>query len=233
MSQYAGDLSSRLLGGEKLEDITIKTNTKTNVLNQSLSDYRANLPKVIEKYRFTKDIELFAWDGKEGFGFNINQPKIKFKKGNIVDGFIMPNLYQSEPSSYLVITDKTKSDAMFRIPAGGTGFKGYDFIEKISDSANVSNEPLSPTTQDSKNNETFLQKHKNHLIMIGVPLGFYAFSKYKKYDSKKTLKVTIIGSVVVLGAIVLNGFSGAFSGTTFLERTFGKKKAVKEIQLKK
>jgi hypothetical protein len=57
-----------------------------------------------------------------------------------------------------------------------------------------------------------------------IPIGFYAFSKYKKYDSKKTLKVTIIGSVVVLGAIVFNGFSGAWSGTTFMDRTFGQQK---------
>lgn len=57
-----------------------------------------------------------------------------------------------------------------------------------------------------------------------VPIGFYAFSKYKKYDSKKTLKVTIIGSVVVLGAIVLNGFSGAWTGNTIMDRTFGQQK---------
>jgi hypothetical protein len=57
-----------------------------------------------------------------------------------------------------------------------------------------------------------------------VPIGFYAFSKYQKYDNKKTAKVTIIGSVVVFGAIVFNGFSGAWSGTTFMDRTFGQQK---------
>jgi len=71
---------------------------------------------------------------------------------------------------------------------------------------------------------SFLDEHKGRLIAVGVPVGFYAFSKYKKYDSKKTLKVTIIGSVVVLGAIVLNGFSGAWTGTTFMDRTFGQQK---------
>jgi hypothetical protein len=72
--------------------------------------------------------------------------------------------------------------------------------------------------------QTFLEKNSWKLIVVGVPVGFYAFSKYQKYDIKKTLKVTIIGSVVVLGAMVLNGFSGAWSGTTFMDNTFGKQK---------
>jgi hypothetical protein len=78
---------------------------------------------------------------------------------------------------------------------------------------------------------TFLDEHKNHLIMIGVPLGFYAFSKYQKYDSKKTLKVTIIGSVVVFGAIFINAMSGFGSGNTYTKRLFGKQNAPKQIQL--
>ena len=56
-----------------------------------------------------------------------------------------------------------------------------------------------------------------------VPIGLYAFSKYNKYDTKKTLKVTIIGSVVILGAVVLNGFGGAWSGTTFFDKLVGKR----------
>lgn len=57
-----------------------------------------------------------------------------------------------------------------------------------------------------------------------VPIGLYAFSKYKKYDTKKTLKVTIIGSVAILGAVILNGLSGAWSGKSIMDRTFGEKK---------
>jgi hypothetical protein len=41
-----------------------------------------------------------------------------------------------------------------------------------------------------------------------VPIGLYAFSKYNEYDTKKTIKVTIIGSVVIFSAIVINEFSG-------------------------
>lgn len=157
------------------------TDSKEQVLAQSLSDYRANLPKVIEKYRFTKDIELFAWNGKEDFGFNINQPKIKFKKGDNVDGFIMPNKFQSEPPAYLVLTDKTKSDAMFRIANGGRGFKGYDFIEQISDSGVVSDAPAPPT----KSGDAFFPKlagsyNKNLIIAVVLVAGYFAYKKFKK-----------------------------------------------------
>ena len=83
--------------------------------------------------------------------------------------------------------------------------------------------------QNEAQNKDFKKKKLEGSLMVLakasiVPIGFYAFSKYKKYDSKKTLKVTIIGSVVVLGAIVFNGFSGAWSGTTFMDRTFGQQK---------
>lgn len=64
-----------------------------------------------------------------------------------------------------------------------------------------------------------------------VPIGLYAFSKYNKYDTKKTLKVTIIGSVVILGAVVLNGLSGAWSGTTYLDSLMGKSKKPLEPNL--
>lgn len=92
----------------------------------------------------------------------------------------------------------------------------------IEDAVGKGNAPINfPSTAK----RTFLDEHKNHLIMIGVPLGFYAFSKYKKYDNKKTAKVTIIGSVVVLGAIVINGLSGMWSGNTIAKRIFGKQNA--------
>lgn len=156
--------------------------SKEEILANALNDYRANLPKIIEKYRFTKDIELTAWDGKEGFSFNQNnQPKIKFKKGDIVDGFIMPNKFQSEPPAYLVITDKTKSDAMFRFANGGRGFKGYDFIEQISDSGVVSDAPAPPT----KSGNAFFTKlagayNKNLIVAVVLVAGYFAYKKFKK-----------------------------------------------------
>jgi hypothetical protein len=169
--------------------------SKEQILANALNDYRANLPKVIEKYKITKDIELTAWNGKEGFSFNqSNEPKIKFKKGDIVDGFIMPNQFQSEPPSYLIITDKTKSDAMFRFANGGRGFKGYDFIEKIQENQQVVNETvnLSPVVNLSPE-EKFYQslglkssmfsplKSKGRLLIAVVLVGgYFAYKKFKK-----------------------------------------------------
>lgn len=71
-----------------------------------------------------------------------------------------------------------------------------------------------------KRNATIKQLAKASI----VPISLYAFSKYKKYDTKKTLKVTIIGSVVILGVVFLNAFSGAWSGETYLDRLIGKSK---------
>ena len=87
------------------------------------------------------------------------------------------------------------------------------------------NQPLGYTQKE----QTFLQKNQTMLIGIGVPVGFYAFSKYKKYDGKKTAKVTIIGSVVVLGLVVVNGLSGMWSGNTIAKRIFGKQNAPKQL----
>jgi hypothetical protein len=61
-----------------------------------------------------------------------------------------------------------------------------------------------------------------------VPIGLYVFSKYKKYDTKKTLKVTIIGSVVILGAVVINGFSGAWSGVSLSDKLIANLKSIGE-----
>ena len=163
----------------KWTDITKDPNWTGGINPNGMYTNTASLPKLIEKYRITKDIELFTWNGKEGFGFDINQPKIKFKKGDIVDGFIMPNKFQSEPPAYLVITDKTKSDAMFRFANGGRGFKGYDFIEKISDSAVVSNEPAPPTKSDSP----FTSKEPIYYILVTAVVlvaGYLTYKKFKK-----------------------------------------------------
>jgi uncharacterized membrane protein len=68
-------------------------------------------------------------------------------------------------------------------------------------------------------------------IVVGVPLAFVAYSKYKKYDTKKTAKVAVIGSVLVLSAIWVNVFSGAWGGETISQR-FLRNLGLKEKQKK-
>jgi hypothetical protein len=83
--------------------------------------------------------------------------------------------------------------------------------------------------EKEKNNKIRKKNRIENLAKVSiVPIGLYAFSKYQKYDTKKTLKVTIIGSVVILGAVILNGFSGAWSGVTYLDRLIGKSKKTLE-----
>ena len=49
-------------------------------------------------------------------------------------------------------------------------------------------------------------------LVYGAPIGLFAFSRYKNYSGKKTALVTIGGSILVVGLVFFNGFSGAWSG---------------------
>lgn len=110
----------------------------------------------------------------------------------------------------------------------------YLFINPLG-SQNNAKLPLSVTNPElfKKNLEESRAKDKQ-MMAIGrlttlaklsvPPIALYAFSKFKGYDNTKTAKVTIIGSVIIIGAIALNGFSGAWSGTSIMDRTFGQQK---------
>lgn len=63
--------------------------------------------------------------------------------------------------------------------------------------------------------QTLYEKTNNRLKQIPaqlrlavIPVGLYAFSKYKGYDGIKTAKVTIIGSVGIFALIVVDTLSG-------------------------
>jgi hypothetical protein len=147
-----------------------------------------------EKYIITRDVELAIWNGNEDVFIKPNSqqlvsPKVKFKKGDLVDGLIVPNKYQSEPPAYLIITDKSKSDGMFRFANGGRGFQGYDFIEKVtvnnSTKLEVLNGGINPngmytnkvTTQGNKTKEPIYYI----LVTSGVLVaGYFAYKKFKK-----------------------------------------------------
>ena len=51
----------------------------------------------------------------------------------------------------------------------------------VNNGGRAKNQPTPTTTQGSNNNETFLQKHKNHLIIAVVLVaGYFAYKKFKK-----------------------------------------------------
>ena len=145
---------------------------------------------------------------KDTTDFNNNNV---IKKGTIVQGAFAGSM----PNGEIRITT-TKGEII----------KQTDLQEQsnVNKAISIGQAPINVPQGVGQLKQTFLERHKNHLVMAGVPIGFYAFSKYQKYDSKKTLKVTIIGSVVVLGAIVLNALTGMWSGNTFMDSKFGKQK---------
>jgi hypothetical protein len=111
------------------------------------------------------------------------------------------------------------------------------------------NQPIAPLTdserkakilQDEVNNvyntdDLKNQKRNNTIIILAkasiVPIALYSFSKYKNYNTKKTIIITTVGTVVILGAVVINGLSGAWSGTTILDSLIGKIKKPDESKL--
>ena len=64
----------------------------------------------------------------------------------------------------------------------------------------------SQTLYEKTNNQ--LKQIPAQLRLAVIPVGLYAFSKYKGYDGIKTTKVTIIGSVGIFALIFIDTFSG-------------------------
>jgi hypothetical protein len=96
-----------------------------------------------------------------------------------------------------------------------------NYKTKRCEDANKTRLEIEKSSKESEKKQK-LKQIKQYGTLVGVPLAFILFSKYKKYDSKKTTKVTIIGSLIVFSAIALNGFSGAWDGETFTDRLFKK-----------
>ena len=141
---------------------------------------------------------------------NVVEPQITETKPSVFSDFIKKN-----PDIYDTLSVQVLSQQKPAIPN-----------DKVP--LSVSNPTLVANAKLEEEKKFYEMKKKSMIKTLAkasiVPIGLYAFSKYNKYDTKKTLKVTIIGSVVILGAVILNGFSGAWSGQSIMDRTFGEKK---------
>lgn len=173
-------------------------------------------------YTFTKEYKTTV--GNKNIDQNsigsIPYQELIFKSGDEIEG----NPVKLNPSIIRV----QKGNIFLEIP------NEYLFINPLG-SNNNAKLPLSVTNPElfKKNLEESRAKDKK-MMAIGKlttlaklsapPIALYGFSKFMGYDNKKTAKVTIIGSVIIVGAVILNGFSGAWSGTTFMDRTFGQQK---------
>lgn len=164
---------------------------------------------------------------------------IKQYKTTVGDKNVNPNLVGSIPYQELVFNsgDKIEGEPVKLNPSLIRVRKGNIFLEIPNEYFSLNNLklPLSVTNPELfKQNLEKIDAETKKMRTVGTlltlaklsvaPIGLYAFSKFKGYDNKKTAKVTIVGSIIIIGAVVLNGFSGAWSGTTFMDRNFGKQK---------
>jgi hypothetical protein len=94
------------------------------------------------------------------------KPFLNYKIGDVLEIKVFPNRFQSEPPSFLVIDEKLGSPKYGFGGRGSTPF--YElYVEKEK--------------TDIANNETFLQKNKNNLIIAGLLVaGYFAYKKFKK-----------------------------------------------------
>lgn len=104
----------------------------------------------------------------------------------------------------------------------------YSESNMIQPLKQIGNQTASDKMEKTQKESYLKEKRLNTVKLLAkaslVPICLYGFSKYKGYNGSKTAKITIIGSIIIIGAITLNGFSGAWSGTTIMDRTFGEKK---------
>lgn len=174
------------------------------------------------KYTFTKQYKTTVGDKNANLSMvgSIPYQELIFNSGEEIEG----NPKKENPSLIQV----QKGNIFLEVPSE------YLFINPLGSQNNIKL-PLSVTNPELFNKRVEEEKAKNNqlktlgrlstLAKLSVPpIGLYAFSKYKGYDNKTTAKVTIIGSIVIIGAVILNGFSGAWTGTTIMDRTFGKQK---------
>ena len=140
--------------------------TRQEVLAQSLTDYRNTLQSAIDNYNKITEEDLKDLKNSQKQKIVLTKPFLNYKIGDVLEIKVFPNRFQSEPPSFLVIDEKLGSPKYGFGGRGSTPF--YElYVEKEK--------------TDIVNNQTFLQKHKNHLIIALVLVaGYFAYKKFKK-----------------------------------------------------
>jgi len=125
--------------------------------------------KLIEtKYIITKDKTL-----KNNRGFDVN-----LKKGDIIQGISITtsgDISNDSGTQSLKFTDKNNN--LFSI---GISFRGFEpFYEEYKDKTTLPS--ADSTNKTDASGETFIQKHKNHLLILGgLVIGYLAYKKFNK-----------------------------------------------------
>ena len=125
---------------------------------QTTSGFSDFLNKISEK-----DLEELKNSQKQKIIFT--KPFAPYKVGDVLEIKVFRNLYQSEPPSFFVVEEKLGSP---KYPFGGRGSMPFYELYKEKEITDV--EP-----------QTFLQKNKTNLLIIGVlVLGYLAYKKFNK-----------------------------------------------------
>ena len=140
--------------------------TRQEVLAQSLTDYRNSLPSAFDNYNKITEEDLKELKNSQKQKIVFIKPFLNYKIGDVLEIKVFPNRFESEPPSFLVIDEKLGS------PKYGFGGRGSTpFYELYKEKEKT----------DIVNNQTFLQKHKNHLLIVGaLVLGYFAYKKFNK-----------------------------------------------------
>jgi hypothetical protein len=134
---------------------------RTTLNGQPFETMMGNFDKITEK-------DLEELKKIQPIKIVFTKPFAIYKVGDILDVKVFSNLYQSEPPSFLVVDEKLGSH---KYPFGGRG--STPFYEEYKGTSTLPSTDVAP--------ETFFQKHKNHLLIIGaVVLGYLAYKKFKK-----------------------------------------------------
>lgn len=123
--------------------------------------------KPLSKYNKITEEDLKELKNSQKQKIVLTQAFAGYKVADVLDVKVFPNRFQSEPPSFLVIDEKLGS------PKYGIGGRGsVPFYKAYKDVAN-SNTDVAP--------QSFIQKHKNHLLIAGaLVLGYFAYKKFNK-----------------------------------------------------
>jgi hypothetical protein len=131
-----------------------------------------------ENYNKVNASDLEQLKNVASFKIKVKKEIGKHKVGDILEVKSIRNTFQSEPPSFIVIDEKLGAEKY------GYGGRGWNNSLSWFENYDVKGQPMSVTEQTlttDSSGETFLQKNKTNLLIIGaLVLGYFAYKKFNK-----------------------------------------------------
>jgi hypothetical protein len=126
------------------------------------------------KFKFKEDYEAkgfnFIPNGSQQASFVLNY---KFKKGDVFSGRKTPTNGGINPSAVAYSVEIVTPEALKKDNTKWNGQAVFEVPYTVIEEQTLTNTDI--------NTQSFLQKHKNHLLILGgLVLGFFAYKKFKK-----------------------------------------------------